>query len=88
MLQVSIKELNRDAFQREASKIVNNAITKSVHYIPEADMEVYNLDLAAYNVTAISDTDDDHVYIVFSDDNKIIRTMQFYTFEYMDLIIR
>lgn len=88
MLQVSIKELNRDAFQREASKIVNNAITKSVHYIPEADMEVYNLDLAAYNVTALSDQGSDGIYIVFSDDNKIIRTMKFYTYEFMDLIIR
>ena len=88
MLKVSIKELSAAAFQREASKIVNNAITKSVHYIPEADMEVYNLDLEAYNVTGLSDTDGDHVYIVFSDDNKIIRTMEFYNYEYMDLIIR
>ena len=88
MLHVSIKELNHDAFQREATKIVNNAITKSVHYIPEADMEVYNLDLEAFNVTALTDKGGDGVYIVFSDDNNIIRTLQFYTFEFMDLIIR
>lgn len=88
MLHVSIKELTASAFQREASKIVNNAITKSVHYIPEADMEVYNLDLEAFNVTALTDKGGDGVYIVFSDDNNIIRTLQFYTYEFMDLIIR
>lgn len=88
MLHVSIKELTTSAFQREASKIVNNAITKSVHYIPEADMDVYNLDLDAYNVTALADKGGDGVYIVFADDNQIIRTMQFYTHEFIDLIIR
>lgn len=88
MLQVSIKELTAGAFQREALKIANNAIKKSVHYIPEADMTVYNLDLEAYNVTSLYAAEGNIVYIVFADDRKIIRTMKFYTFEFMDLIIR
>lgn len=88
MLQVSVKELTASAFQREALKIANNAITKSVHYIPEADMEVFNIDLEAYNVTSLEAPEGNIVYIVFADDHKIIRTMKFHTYEFMDLIIR
>ena len=88
MLHVNITELSETALQREASKIANNCIKKALHYIPEADITVYNLELDAYNVTSLSDTDGDGVYIVFTDDNKIIRTMQFYTYEFMELIIK
>lgn len=88
MFHVSIKELTARAFQREALKIANNVIKKSVHYIPEADMEVYCLDLEAYNVTSLAAEEGNIVYIVFSDDRKIIRTMKFNTYEFMDLIIR
>ena len=88
MLKVSITELSETALQREAAKIANNCIEKTLHYLPEADINVYNLELEAYNVTSLADRQRNYVYIVFSDDNDIIRTLQFDTCEFMDLIIR
>lgn len=88
MLRVTITELTEEALQREASKITNNCIDKTLHYIPEADINVYNLELEAYNVTSLADRQRNYVYIVFSDDNDIIRTMQFDTCEFMELIIK
>ena len=90
MLNVQITELSPEAFQREALKLANNCIQKSMHYIPEADFEVYNIELDAYSINSFASQthDTDAVYIVFADDNKVIRTLEFCTHEFMDLIIR